>query len=173
MAFQDDLPSLSVSRVRASGTITAEMTRATIGIADVEVEVGLQLVRLPSGGSWSFFLCPHCGRRARTLKLLEGCVLCWRCCHRRGARYRCRTKGVRQQAGLRIPKLKAMLESKESLRLKPGLWGTMERRKRLEAALRRCEHIVAQGARTRAIPDPCDEPDFAAPKRPWPHSKLR
>jgi hypothetical protein len=42
--FQDDLPSISVSRLRASGIVTPEMTRTTIGIADVEVEVGLQLV---------------------------------------------------------------------------------------------------------------------------------
>ena len=37
-----------------------------------------------------------------------------------------------------------MLESKESLRLKPVLWGTMERRKRHEAALRRAEFIVGR-----------------------------
>ena len=86
--FQDDLPSISVSRLRASGVITAEMSKAKIGIANVEVEVGLQLVKFANGGSWSFFLCPQCGRRARTLKLLEGCVLCWGCCHRRGVRYR-------------------------------------------------------------------------------------
>ena len=29
-------------------------------------------------GSWSLFLCPSCGRRARKLRLLEGCVVCWR-----------------------------------------------------------------------------------------------
>jgi hypothetical protein len=59
--FQDDLLSISVSRLRASGAITAEMTRTMIGIADVEVEVGLQLVRFANGGSWSFCLCPSCG----------------------------------------------------------------------------------------------------------------
>jgi hypothetical protein len=36
---------------------------------------------------------------------------------------------------MRIPKLKAKLESETSLRLKPVLWGTMERRKQHEAAL--------------------------------------
>jgi hypothetical protein len=142
MVFQDDLLSISVSRLRASGAVTAEMTRTTIGIADVEVQVGLQLVKLPSGGSWSFFLCPQCGRRARTLKLFEGSVLCWRCCHRRGARYRVWTRDLRGRAELRIPKLRAMLERTESARLKPILWGTMERRKRYEAALARCEYIV-------------------------------
>ena len=84
MVFQDDLPSISVSRLRALGVVTAGMTRTSIGINDVQVEVGLQLMRFRNGNSWSFFLCPHCGRRARTLKLFEGSVLCWRCCHRRG-----------------------------------------------------------------------------------------
>jgi hypothetical protein len=50
----------------------------------------------------------------------------------------------RRRAEHRIPKLRAMLESEQSLRLKPVLWGTMERRKRFEAALARCEYIVAQ-----------------------------
>jgi hypothetical protein len=40
--------------------------------------------------------------------------------------------------------LRAKLESEVSLRLKPHLLGTMEKRKRLEAALRRAEFIVAQ-----------------------------
>jgi hypothetical protein len=51
---------------------------------------------------------------------------------------------VRQRAEHRIPKLKAMLLSETSLRLKPHLWGKMERRKRHEAALSRCEYIVAK-----------------------------
>jgi hypothetical protein len=71
-------------------------------------------------------------------------------------------------------KLKAMLESAESLRFKPHLWGRMERRSHIEAALRECEFRVAQrGAprKTKTIVDVCDEPDFVAPKRPWPRSK--
>ena len=140
--FQDDLPSISVSRLRATGAITAEMTKTMISIGDVVAEVSLDLVKFANGGSWSFCLCPYCGRRARTLKLLDGCVLCWRCCHRRGARYRCRTKFLRGRAELRIPKLKAMLQSQQSLRLKPHLYGTMEGRKRLEMALRRAELLV-------------------------------
>ena len=35
-----------------------------------------------------------------------------------------------------------MLESETSLRLKPVLWGKMERRKRLEMALRKAELLV-------------------------------
>ena len=83
---------------------------------------------------------------------------------------------VRQRAAHRIPKLRAMLESKQSLRLKPDLWGTMERRKRLEARLRECEFRVAQaGSPTegKAVIDPCDEPDFKPPRRPWPRLKSK
>ena len=140
--FQDDLPSVGISRLRACGVITAEMTRATIGFANVKVEVDLSLQKFPNGGSWSLFLCPSCGRKARTLRLLEGCVFCWRCCVSRGVRYRCEPMGSRRRAEHRIPKLRAKLESAASLRLKPHLWGTMERRSRLEAALQRAELIV-------------------------------
>jgi hypothetical protein len=52
-AFLDDLRSVGVSRLRASGTITAEMTRTTMCLADVEVEVGLSLQKFRNGGSWS------------------------------------------------------------------------------------------------------------------------
>jgi hypothetical protein len=37
------------------------------------------------------------------------------------------------------------------IRLKPHLWGKLERRKRLEAALARCEFIVSQGHRYRDV----------------------
>jgi len=140
VTLQDDLPSISISRLRASGAITAEMTRTTIGIADVEADVGLQLVRLANGG------CPHCGRRARVLKLLDGCVLCWRCCHRRGARYHVWTVSPKRRAEFRIPKLRAMLESETPLRLKPQQlrYSKLARRKRLTASLRRAEYVVSK-----------------------------
>jgi hypothetical protein len=161
MILQDDLPSISISRLRALGAVTAAMTQTTIA----DVEVGLGLVKFANGGSWSFFLCPQCGRRARTLKLFEGSVLCWRCCHRRGARYRVWTKGLRGRAENRIPHLRALLETDVSLRLKPVLWGKMERRKRLEAALARCEFIVSQSyGRYRSVVEqtPGIEPELIA-----------
>jgi hypothetical protein len=40
-----------------------------------------------------------------------------------------------------------MLESEVSLRLKPVLWGKLERRKRHEAALARAEFILSKGRR--------------------------
>jgi hypothetical protein len=84
---------------------------------------------------------------ARVLKLLDGCVLCWRCCHRRGARYRVWRSTLRQRAERRIAKLRSALGSETSLRLKPGLWGRLERRSRLEMALARCEYVVSRASR--------------------------
>jgi hypothetical protein len=161
VVFQDDLPSISASRLRATGVITADMTRTMIS----GVEVVLDLVKFANGGSWSFFRCPSCDRRARTLKLFEGSVLCWRCCHRRGARYRVWTSGSRGRAELRISRLRAMLETSVSLRLKPVLWGKLERRSRLEAVLARREYIVSRGRRFRDVVTPEIPPEpIASPK---------
>ena len=139
----DDLTSLGVSRLRATGVITAEMMSVLVEIGGASVEVGLGLVRFPNKGSWSFFLCPQCSRKARTLRLYEGRLLCKGCLVARAAvRSRCEGISAKRRAELRIPKLKGMLESEVSLRLKPVLWGKLERRSRLQAALERAEYIV-------------------------------
>ena len=142
--YRDDLPAVSISRLRATGVITAETTMFCVRLGHVEQNVSIHLRRFPSGGSWSWFGCPTCGRWARTLRLHFDDIVCPGCCRRRGIRPRGDTLGVRQRAERRIVKLRTMLESKESLRLKPVLWGKMERRKRHEAALRRCEFIVGR-----------------------------
>ena len=143
--FIDDLPTVHISRLRASGVITLETTEFVVRLGDVEQTVGVMLQRFRSGGSWSYFICPCCGQRARTLKLFGGQLLRSRCCRAGGLLYKTDPMSIRQRAERRIPQLRAMLESKTPLRLKPStLWGTMERRKRLEAALREAEFRVAQ-----------------------------
>jgi hypothetical protein len=64
----------SVSRLRAEGKITADMTSVWIGFGAIELkrEVRLAHRRFPNGGSWSFFLCPRCDRRVRRLRLNDG-----------------------------------------------------------------------------------------------------
>jgi hypothetical protein len=124
--------------------ITAETREFVVRLGEVEQAVAVTLRKFPNQGSWSLFVCPTCGRCAQVLRLLDDVLVCRRCCIRRGVRHRCELMGPRQRAEVRIPRLRAMLESPTSLRLKPVLWGKMERRKRLEAALRRCEFIVAQ-----------------------------
>jgi hypothetical protein len=140
--YRDDLPALSISRPRAMGVITVDTTECLVKLGHVEKTVSIHLRRFPNGGSWSWFGCPTCGKWARTLRLHRDDIVCPDCCRRRGIRRRADSMNVRQRAELQIPKLRAKLESKVSLRLKPVLWGTMERRSRHEAALRRAEFIV-------------------------------
>jgi predicted RNA-binding Zn-ribbon protein involved in translation (DUF1610 family) len=165
--YRDDLPLVRASRLRAQDLITDETAAFLVQLGHVEQSVGIYLRKFPNGGSWSLFVCPTCGRRAQTLRLHLDDIVCPSCCKRRGIRPRADTMSVRQRAERRIPKLKAMLERAGSARLKPVLWGRMERRARYEAALRECEFRVAQRGRLRkvkTIPDPCDEPDFRPPK---------
>jgi hypothetical protein len=57
---------------------------------------------------------------------------------------------------MRIPKLKGMLESEVSLRLKPVLWGKLERRSRLKAALERAEYVVKRSEFKRQVKEEGD-----------------
>ena len=178
--FQDDLPAVRMPRLRALGVVTPEMNEFVVRLGDVVQSVDLQHLKFPNGGGWSFFVAPCCGRKARILRLLDGVVICCKCCVRLGVRWRCEPASVKQRAALSVSRLSAMLESEEPLRLKPStLWGKLERRSRYEAALREAEFRVAQGGITRArakaerVEDPCDEADFKPPRRPWPRLKSK
>jgi hypothetical protein len=170
----DDFPSLSSSRLRALGEIRPDAMTAVIQFPDGEVfTVPLQHVRFPNGGGWSFFVCA-CGRRCRTLRLYNNALACKHCLEARGFRYRVEDMSPSERAAHVASRLAARLASPSPARLKPHLWGRMERRSRLVAALRQCEFRMARRGcprKTETIPDPCDEPDFEAPKRPWPGSK--
>lgn len=139
---KDDLPAVSVSRLRALGIIRPDMAKVTVKVADLERTVGLQHLHFPNGGGWSLFVCPHCGHRARTLRLTEdGRLVCWRC---DGLRYRCE----RRDRSLTIARLKALLYG-EPARLKPR-WLNLDRRRRLEASLRRALILDRQDRLDRA-----------------------
>jgi hypothetical protein len=66
--FQDDLASVSISRLRASGVVTSDMRSVNIvfGEGDDGLARGGKVVhrRFPNGGSWSFYVCPACKWRA-------------------------------------------------------------------------------------------------------------
>jgi hypothetical protein len=89
--FQDDLASVSISRLRASGVVTGDTTSVEIVFGErndgLRREVKVVHRRFPNGGEWSFFLCPVCERPARVLKLHEK-PMCRRCCLREGIGYR-------------------------------------------------------------------------------------
>lgn len=92
LPFKDDLPAVSSSRLRAAGAITLDSKTVVVRFGDVAREVGVTHrifpARGPLGkrGSWSFFVCPKCDRRVRTLRLYDGRVVCRWC---DGLIYRC------------------------------------------------------------------------------------
>jgi hypothetical protein len=141
----DDLPSVSASRLRAAGLIRPNDTTAAVAFPDAPTfVVALQHVRFPNQGSWSFFVCA-CGRRARTLRLHRGGLACKHCLEAKGLRYRVEDLTKPERAAHVALRLKPRLASASPARLKPHLrWSKLERRSRLEAALRRCEYTASR-----------------------------
>jgi hypothetical protein len=142
----DDLPFLSAYRLRAAGLIYPNDTATTVTFpAGPSFAVGLQHIRFPNGGGWSFFVCA-CGRRCRTLRLYDGALGCKGCLEAKGLRYKVEDmRGGGERAAHVASRLRARLNSPSPARLKPHLrWSKLERRKRLEAALRRCEYAMSR-----------------------------
>ena len=144
---QDDFPSVSISRLRAQGQVSADATQVRVTIAGLSREVRVVHRLFPNGGAWSFFLCPNCGRRARVLRLYEK-LACWRCV---GLMYRCQQG---DKTG-RIERLRKLLASPVA-RLKPRVGRTLDRRKRLEVSLRRAL-IVERRKALRGADKVCDD----------------
>ena len=144
-AAYDELPGVSVSRLRALGDITEEMNVATIKLGEYEFTVGLSLFRWPNGGSWSFFVCP-CGRRARILRLFEGGLACCRCLKARGLHAHVELVRTERRAAWLTPKRLERLKSDTPARLHPRPGRMLDRRANIELALKR-SLIVARKAR--------------------------
>ena len=138
----DDLPSVSVSRMRASGEITAETKVTTIRFGEHEFNVELSLRRFPNGDSWSFFVC-SCGRRARTLRLLDDYPRCRYCCKASGLRNRVVLIETCKRAAYHAPRILARPNSDAPARLYPRPGRMLDRRANLQFALRR-SRIVAR-----------------------------
>jgi hypothetical protein len=155
--FQDDLETVSVSRLRAMGAITADATSVvvTFGQGDDALRREVRVVhrKFPNGGSWSFFLCPTCGRCVRKLRLHER-VMCWRCCAQSGLGFRISDGSAAERTkarARRIETLKAQLEG-GPLRLRPRPGRVIDRRRALELRLRRAR-IVGRLSVLRGIKD--------------------
>jgi hypothetical protein len=153
MMTQDDCPAITVSRLRALRAVTEGMDRVTVTIAGVTREVGLSHMRFPNRGGWSFFLCPSCGRRARVLKLFEK-IACWRCTRLEGKPLPYRVQlGDRSQ---RIERLRQRFNGGPA-RARPRPGRTLDRRRRLEQALRRAliaDRSALKGAKDALAKDP-------------------
>ena len=144
-AAYDDLPGVSVSRLRALGDITDAMKVATIKLGEYEFTLGLSLFRWPNGGSWSFFVCP-CGRRARIIRLFEGDLACCRCLKARGLHARVELVKTERRAALLTPKRLERLKSALPARLNPRPGRKLDRRVNLELRLKRSLIVERQAA---------------------------
>ena len=142
--FFDELASLTASRLRATGAIRLEDQWARIPFDEQAKLIGVSHTKFPNGGSWSYFVCPQCGRRAKRLWLVYDAPRCITCCWSLGVRYRSayafgRSERLRER-DRRIDRLQAMLEG-GPMRLKPvpPSWGNrrLDRRHNLTWALRR------------------------------------
>jgi hypothetical protein len=143
-AAYDELPGVSVSRLRALGDITEAMKFATVQLGEYEFTVGLSLFRWPNGGSWSFFVCP-CGRSARILRLFEGGLACCRCLKARGLRARVELIRTEKRAAYHAPRIISRLNSATPARLHPRPGRMLDKRANLELRLKR-SLIVARRA---------------------------
>jgi hypothetical protein len=142
--FFDELVSLGVSRLKASGTIRLEDRQAVIPFGGRMKLIGVAHTVFKNGGSWSYFRCPKCGGRKKKLWLVDDALRCVSCCWSLGVRYRSayafgRTERLKER-DRRVDRLQAMLEG-GPLRLKPvpPNWGNrrLDRRIRLTWALQR------------------------------------
>jgi hypothetical protein len=142
--FFDELVSLSVSRLKATGAIRLEDRFGVITFGDKQKLVGIAHTVFKNGGSWAYFRCPRCGRRAKKLWLVDDALHCRLCLEKLGVRYRAaygfgRTERLRER-DRRIDRLQAMLEG-GAMRIKPvpPNWGNrrLDRRNRLTWALQK------------------------------------
>ena len=142
--FFDELVSVGVSRLRATGAIRIEDQHGIIAFGDKQKFVAVAHTKFPNGGSWSYFRCPKCGARSRKLWLVEDAPHCRLCLEKLGVRNRAaygfgRTERLRER-DRRVDRLQAMLEG-GPMRFKPvpPNWGNrrLDRRSLLTATLQR------------------------------------
>ena len=86
--FFDELVSLAASRLKATGTIRLEDRHGILAFGDKQKLVGIAHTVFKNGGSWAYFRCPQCGRRAKKLWLANDAPRCRLCLEKLGVRYR-------------------------------------------------------------------------------------
>ena len=86
--FFDELVSIAASRLRATGAIRLEDQQALTPFGKQTKLIGVAHTKFPNGGSWSYFVCPKCGRRAKRLWLVDDAPRCRLCLEKLGVRCR-------------------------------------------------------------------------------------
>jgi hypothetical protein len=167
--FFDELVSVGVSRLKATGAIRIEDRRVAIPFGQRNRLIAVAHTIFPNGGSWSYFICPRCGGRKRKLWLVNDAPCCVKCCWSFGVRYRAaygfgRTERLRER-DRRVDRLQAMLEG-GPMRFKPvpPNWGNrrLDRRNHLTVALQR-SRIVTRLAQIAYQQQQSSEPHATAP----------
>jgi hypothetical protein len=62
--FFDEFVSIGISRLKATDAIRLEDQWARIPFGEQTKLIGVAHTKFPNGGSWSYFVCSQCGRRA-------------------------------------------------------------------------------------------------------------
>ena len=89
--FFDELVSVAVSRLKATGAIRLEDRHGIIAFGETlerRKGIGVAHTIFKNGGSWSYFICPRCGGRKKKLWLVDDTPRCQSCCLAVGVRYR-------------------------------------------------------------------------------------
>ena len=129
--------------MRASGVVTADIEWVVVAFGEGETalrrDVRVTHMKFPkTGGSWSFFVCPVCGRPARVLKLHER-PMCRRCCLRHGIGYRISNGSPVERDVARVARLQKLRELLDGgpARLHPRPGRRLDRRWSLTVSWRR------------------------------------
>ena len=86
--FFDAFLCVKIPRLRATGVVQLDAPHAVIQFDDKPKLVALAHTKFRHGGSWSYFRCPRCARRANRLWLIEDRPLCRHCCEAVGVVHR-------------------------------------------------------------------------------------
>ena len=148
--FFDELMSLAASRLKAKGEIRLEDRYGVITFGDKQKLVGVAHTVFKNGGSWSYFVCPKCGRRAKKLWLVDDVPRCLSCCWSLGVRYRSAYGFGRAE---RLRERDRYVDRVQDRRLRG-------RKRRLTMTMRRSMIVcrVAQLAHQQKAKDGSDEP---------------
>ena len=84
----DELPAVKVWGLRNAGLIGRGTRSVVIEAGGSLLTVAVEETPMKNGGVHWHLRCPGCGRHAKVLRLLDECVVCFRCCAAAGVWYR-------------------------------------------------------------------------------------
>ena len=138
---QDDVPSISITKLVASGVVRKDMSYVCVELNGFRRNVGLARRDFPNGGWWLHFICNNCRRRARVLRLCKRGIACWRCA---GLPHRVQCLSKSERAAQRVERLEAVLYGGPA-RLHPRPGRTLDRRRSLQLSLKRAQVSAREG----------------------------